>query len=564
MNTQTRGVIYARYSGDKQRETSIDDQVRNCNRRAEHEGIAIREVFSDKAISGAVRARPGYLSMLDASTAGRFDVLLVDDLSRLSRDDYEMKGVLRMLMWRGVRVIGVTDGYDSTMKGHKIHAGFKGLMNEMFLDDLRERTHRGMTGQAMKGYSCGGRIFGYRSVPIHHPERKDSYGRAAVMAVRYEVLEEQAEVVRTIYGWYAEGCSYTWIAAELNRRGVRSSREGSWAASAIKVILDNPMYEGKLIWNRTRKTRHPETGRRRSRPRPREEWIIHEHGDLQIVASDVIDRVRTRQRRNRAQGLGGLTTAPAHRYLFSGLMRCGRCDGNMVLVSKNRYGCAVSKTRGPTECDNSRTVSRHIVERRLLGGIKARLLEPRYVERFKRRATELMEARNTERGLEELKRELERAERERSNLLDAIKQGIVTASTKDALESVERQIEERTRRITHARRNPVSFMLPRALERYQAAVDALESRLVQHVEPAREILRSLLGSRITLHPKDDHYVAEVPDHAAALLAVPENLSDLSGAGCPDWGESYRVCLAPTPRDSTPLAYRSGNRARKAA
>lgn len=59
----TRAAIYARYSGDRQRETSIDDQVRNCTRFAERERLQTLHVFEDKAISGSTRARPGYLRM---------------------------------------------------------------------------------------------------------------------------------------------------------------------------------------------------------------------------------------------------------------------------------------------------------------------------------------------------------------------------------------------------------------------------------------------------------------------------------------------------------------------
>lgn len=160
-----------------------------------------------------------------------------------------------------------------------------------------------------------------------------------------------------------------------------------------------------------------------------------------------------------------------------------------------------------------------------------------------------------------LQRELDRAMREHTNLLNAIKQGIVTPSTKAALQCVEQEIEDMTQQMKHIQTRPVSAILPRALQRYQEAVHNLEMTLGEHVESAREILRSLLGSRITLRPKGDHYEAEVPDHAAAMLMAlgAADMSDLSGAGCPDRCESYRVCLAPTPRDSTPLRYRKGRR-----
>ncbi len=405
-----RAVIYARFSGDKQRETSIDDQVRNCTRFAECEGLRILETYSDRAISGSTRARPGYLALRDSASSDGFDVLLVDDLSRLSRDDYEMKGLLRAFAWDGLRVVGVSDGYDSSRKGHKIHAGFKGLMNELFLDDLRERTHRGMTGQAMKGYNCGGRTYGYRNVPIEDELRMHEHGRAAVVAVRYEIHHEQAEIVRQIHAWYADGYSYRWIASELNRSRVPSSRGSTWAVSAIKVVLENEMYEGRLIWNRREWIKHPDTGKRVSKQRPREEWIVRDMPDLRVVPADIIARVRGRQQRNRAGQLGQPGVSPAQRYLFSGLMQCAECGGSFVLVSHNKYGCSMYKNRGRAVCGNRFTVSRHIVEERLLRSIKERLNKPESLQVFKRVATELIESRHTSQHTESLEQTNQRRE----------------------------------------------------------------------------------------------------------------------------------------------------------
>ena len=55
-----------------------------------------------------------------------------------------------------LRIVATSDGYDSTSKARKVHRGFKGLMNEIFLDDLRERVHRGLAGQVIKQYWTGG------------------------------------------------------------------------------------------------------------------------------------------------------------------------------------------------------------------------------------------------------------------------------------------------------------------------------------------------------------------------------------------------------------------------
>ena len=71
--------------------------------------------------------------MLEDSKSASFDVLLVDDLSRLSRDEVELKQTIRRLCFRGIRIIGVSDGFDTASKGYKVHAGVRGLINEIYL-----------------------------------------------------------------------------------------------------------------------------------------------------------------------------------------------------------------------------------------------------------------------------------------------------------------------------------------------------------------------------------------------------------------------------------------------
>jgi len=152
-----KAALYARFSTDLQRAASIEDQFRNCRKRAAVEGWTIVATFADAAMSGSDANRPRYRAMLEAAARREFDVLIVDDLSRLTRDSVECERAIRRLEFSGLRIVATSDGYDSTSKARKVHRGFKGLMNEIFLDDLRERVHRGLAGQAMKRYWCGGR-----------------------------------------------------------------------------------------------------------------------------------------------------------------------------------------------------------------------------------------------------------------------------------------------------------------------------------------------------------------------------------------------------------------------
>jgi site-specific DNA recombinase len=196
-----RAALYARYSSENQREASIDDQYRNCERYATRQGWTIVERYADKGLSGTKdeTERDGYAAMLKAARTKAFDLLLVDDLSRLSRDSMKTEEARRLFVYLGVRLIGISDGIDTAAKGHKALSGFKGLMNDIFLDDLRDKTHRGLAGQAIKGNNCGGRNYGYRHVPTYHPTDTDEYGRPKILAVRREIDEEQARWVRQIF-----------------------------------------------------------------------------------------------------------------------------------------------------------------------------------------------------------------------------------------------------------------------------------------------------------------------------------------------------------------------------
>jgi DNA invertase Pin-like site-specific DNA recombinase len=220
--TAMRVALYARYSSEGQREASIEDQFRNCEAYAARHNWSISQRYQDKGISGTKdeTGRHGYAAMLQGARANEFDVLLVDDLSRLSRDSMKTEEVRRLFVYLGIRLIGISDGIDTTNKGHKALSGFKGLMNDIFLDDLREKTHRGLMGQALKGNNCGGRVYGYNHLPVYHPTDRDEYGRPRILAVRRQVDEGQAQWVRQVFSWYAEGRSPRDIADELNRRQV--------------------------------------------------------------------------------------------------------------------------------------------------------------------------------------------------------------------------------------------------------------------------------------------------------------------------------------------------------
>ncbi|MCK5770898.1 recombinase family protein, partial [Algiphilus sp.] len=499
-----RIAAYARYSSDQQRESSIEDQLRNVAAHCERMGWAEPMVYTDSAISGARKDRPGYTQLL--ADAGRFDVLVVDDLSRLSRDSAELTMAMRRLRFGGVRVVGVSDGVDTERKSHKAEVGLRGLMGEMYLDDLAEKTHRGLSGRALAGASAGGLPYGYTVT---------STGERAIHP-------EQAQVVRRIFADYLAGNSPRAIAAALNAEGVPTGRRGKWSNTTIYGdrrrgigILVNPMYAGRLVWNRSQWIKHPETGRRVRRERPESEWIIHERPELAIIDRETWDAVQARMRgagrATQAKGNGG--KGRPNKHLLSGLMRCGNCGGPMVIIDRYRYGCTHAKERGT--CAAPVRVAKRAVEDAVLQGVREDLLTEERFQQFADAARQAIGQQAPD--LTALERAMHDAERERDNIMTAIRQGIITSTTRSEMLAAEDRVEQAKQTLAEAQAYQPAQLLPRAREVWRRLTAEL-SDVSRDEHAAREALQELLGE-ITLRDENGELHAELGAQAGQINVV---------------------------------------------
>src|SRR5262249_49158257 len=147
-------------------------------------------------ISGStpVELRPGGKALLAGVLAGTFDVLIIEGLDRLSRDTVESERIVRRLGHRGIRIIGLADGYDSQSSTRKLHRGMRGLINEAYIDDLRAKTHRGLSGQVSRGFAPTRPSYGYRIVKCDEGSR-------------FEIAPEAAEWVVWIFEEFCKGHS---------------------------------------------------------------------------------------------------------------------------------------------------------------------------------------------------------------------------------------------------------------------------------------------------------------------------------------------------------------------
>src|SRR6476469_1589642 len=203
-----RAVIYARYSSTMQRDASIEDQVRACRAWIEREGATLTATYTDHAVSGQIRMRPGYQKLLEDARAGAFDVVVAEALDRLSRDQEEVAGLFKHLHYAGAKLVTLAEGEIS-----ELNVGLKGTMNALFLKDLAAKAHRGLHGRVEQGRSAGGISYSYTI-------RREHEARGETIHGGREIDEAEAAVVQRIFAAFANGRSPRDIAVELNREGI--------------------------------------------------------------------------------------------------------------------------------------------------------------------------------------------------------------------------------------------------------------------------------------------------------------------------------------------------------
>lgn len=506
-----RTVAYVRYSSERQRADSAADQVALLTRLAVDRGWPAPTVYADPAISGTHTDRPELQRLLHDATARRIDVLLIEDLSRLSRDLGEGDRLVKTLRHHGVRIVSA-NGFDSDTEWSRLQVGLEGLMNEAYIRDLAARTHRGQQGAIDRGHSAGGRAYGYRSEPV-----TDAIG--SIVGYRRIIDQSQAPVVRHIFERFACGATAYQIVRELNATRIPGPRGGTWARSAIYPdkrlgvgILGNPLYIGQLIWNRTRWERIPGTKRRKRIERPPQEWQRADAPDLRIIDQDLWDRVQARVTRS-AHKPGRRGTG-----LLTGILKCATCGANYVAINTARLGCAAHKERGPEVCQQSITLERERTEQRILDYVRRDLYRPEAVEYF---ISELLRQQAAHQpDLSHIKRRIRDAEQRASNILRAIEAGIFTDSTAAALRSAESERDAARADLAAAQTPITGHIDPRIIHRRMLA------RLGQTADRTalRAALADILGA-VEISGTTNGPVAKI-EQGRAMAALVDN----SGSG----------------------------------
>lgn len=380
-----RTVIYARFSSALQNSRSIEDQVNLCRKRCEGEGWEVVDVFTDFAISGAAgideAARPGLNAMLarveEANHPdGRVDQVLAEATDRIARHQGDAFTIRERINFAGARLFTLSDGEVNDLTGM-----IRGWSDAQFRKDLGAKVKRGQRGTLAQGRSPGGKAYGYRLANRITPEGK------IIRGLR-EIDDEQAEVVRRIFREYAAGRSPRAIANGLNADGIPGPRGGEWNASTINGdrkrkngILQNQLYIGRIVHERTSKITDPKTRKTLIRPNSASDWQEGEAPHLQIIDAETWEKVQIARNRH-SQHRPERARRPKH--VLSGLAYCGTCGSGWTIRGGEYWSCSRHRESGPAACSNNRTIRTDTLEARVFAGLTDQLLDPAVVDLYVR------------------------------------------------------------------------------------------------------------------------------------------------------------------------------------
>jgi len=452
-----KAAIYARYSSENQSEKSIDDQVRVCKKYCtEHKLVVCEEhIYVDEAISGSLINRPGLQALERAAENKEFEAVVVDDLSRLSRSNHQMLTLVLKFNYYQVKLISVSDGIVTDDENSKLGIQMRGLINELYLDDLRKKTMRGLEGQKLRGFSAGENVYGYLTQPVGEL-RLNKRGQAKYEGKVHKINPEETEIVKRIFNEFINGNSIHKIVTKLNEDKVPTKKHmnGGWNTSTVARILKNEKYIGTWDWRKYKNVRDPMTGKKKVVPRPVKDRFPIFREDLVIINKEDWEKAQKRwqelkgtwpvSKKKKAfyQQKSYIHTSPNH--LFSGLMKCNACGGAIVLISgkgTGYYGCYNARRK---TCSNMLLIPRKRIEETIINELKEKILTAENLEYVYKKVEKIAaEGFNEVPELVKKKRaQYEKIRQEIQNYLNFIRTGNISKAVSEALTEAEKRNEE--------------------------------------------------------------------------------------------------------------------------
>lgn len=445
---QKNAVIYARFSSSRQREESIEGQVRECRYFAEHEGYKILKVYADHAISGRTDERPQFQQMIEDSHKGIFQYILVYTFDRFSRESYVSAMYKHLLKQNGVKVISAKERTDDSPAGVLMERVFEGFA-EYYSLELAQKVKRGLKENALKGKWTSGPI------PYGYTRTKD----------KILIPDPETSIyVKKIFEMAATNEKFSNIADYLNKKGIKTSVGGAWNKNSFRRLLTNPVFTGALRWDD----------------------VYLENCFEPIVSKEIFDKVQTRFSQSTRRGK--VNVRKSEEYVLTPNIYCGKCGNPMRGISGTSktgklyhyYECSMHRSK-KDKCDMP-SINRDDLEDAIYTKVHEIMNNPENVRAIAEQLLEVCNSQeDTELRLSE--KRLSEAKLERDRGIDAVLKGLnspaLTARIKD-LDVLIETLEEEVERLK-MKASPVQLNKEAIVYFLTNTVNASKKRLLQHL-----------------------------------------------------------------------------------
>ena len=297
-----KAAIYIRVSTDRQNEEgfSMEAQHDILMNLLEKKGLELYRVYSDPGISGkTMKKRPGVMQMIADMKAGRFDAVVIHKLDRLSRNQGDLYSFIELINKLNVRLIIAAQGdeeIDTKSPMGKAFLMFSAIWAEIYIDNLREETLKGLKKKAEKGGRHMSRA------PLGYDFDADR---------NLIINEVEAKLIREVYSMYLAGKGVVLIAKHMNGHS-RGKEGGVWDSKYVRTVLSNPTYAGKNHFKVSDWTE--------------EQRIITDGDHEAIISQDDFDKVQEMMKLKK----DGYMSKHSYEYAYGGIVRCAKCGATYV------------------------------------------------------------------------------------------------------------------------------------------------------------------------------------------------------------------------------------------
>lgn len=360
-----RGRSYIRYSDHKQDDGfSVEYQMAEIEEFCGRNNIDLYHNHIDQAQTATKTAgREEFFALINAVKEGAVDVIVVYKLNRLFRNSYESQKYRKLFRKHGVKLMSVTQQIDEDTSSGRLTTNILSDIDQYQSETISDHVKSSMREMARQGYFTGGTVpFGYTLDIIKHGSK-----------IRKKYIEdaEEAQIVRDIFEFYADGHSLRHIQEYLQEKEIKTRRGKDFGITTIARMLANDFYIGTLRY----KTEGYDD-------------VVMEDAVPAIVDMSIWHSVQERKKENKL-------VQPRKRkalYSLTGKIECALCgehffgmrSGSWQRSKYFEYQYYVCSKRKNYRTCNCRKVRKEQIENLLISEIKRNVLNEHDMERIAR------------------------------------------------------------------------------------------------------------------------------------------------------------------------------------